>query len=271
MAETHVIQKRFAQYRSVALPTEHGGWGFLLEPVLLALLLAPSAAGVLLALAGLAAFLARHPADIWLRDTLARKTFPRTVTALRFALAYGGLAAFLFVVAGLLARWAFWPALVVALPFAAYQLIADVRKQSRSLLAELAGATALAALAPIITLSVGWPIAASLGLMGLLTARNISSIIYVRARVRRVRGQAVSITPSLTVQWLGLLCIGLLIWRGGLPWSGLIAMLLLLARAHFYLLRPETATQAKTIGFHEMAVGIVVVLIAYLGYMAWRL
>ena len=89
MAETHVFRNRFAQYRSVALPTEHGGWGFLLEPVLLGLLLAPSPAGVLLALAGLATFLARHPADIWLRDTLASKTFPRTATALRFTLEKG--------------------------------------------------------------------------------------------------------------------------------------------------------------------------------------
>lgn len=266
MAETHVFRNRVAQYRSVALPTEHGGWGFLLEPVLLGLLLAPSTAGVLLAFAGLAAFLARHPADIWLRDTLASKIFPRTATALRFALAYGGLAAILFVVAGLLARWAFWPALLVALPLAAYQLIADVRKQSRSLLAELAGATALAALAPVITLSLGWPIVASFGLMGLLAARNITSIIYVRARVRRVRRQPVSITPSLVVQWLGLIGIGLSIWLGWLPWIAIIAMLLLLVRAHYTLLRPETATQAKIIGFHEMAVGIAVVLITCLGF-----
>ena len=40
--------------RSVALPTEHGGWGLTLEPVLLGLLVAPSVAG--LAIGG-AAFL----------------------------------------------------------------------------------------------------------------------------------------------------------------------------------------------------------------------
>ena len=45
--------------RSVALPTEHGGWGFLAEPILPGLLVAPSWAGLLLSLAALAVFLDR--------------------------------------------------------------------------------------------------------------------------------------------------------------------------------------------------------------------
>ena len=37
--------------RSIALPTEHGGWGFTLEPILLGLLVAPTWAGFGLAVA----------------------------------------------------------------------------------------------------------------------------------------------------------------------------------------------------------------------------
>ena len=60
-------------WKAVALPAEHGGWGFLTEPVVLGLVLAPSAAGLCLALAALAAFLTRHPLRLWLmRSTQGR-------------------------------------------------------------------------------------------------------------------------------------------------------------------------------------------------------
>ncbi|HDL49896.1 MAG TPA: prenyltransferase, partial [Actinobacteria bacterium] len=39
--------------RSVAMPTEHGGWGFTLEPIILGLLVAPSPAGWEIAAAAL--------------------------------------------------------------------------------------------------------------------------------------------------------------------------------------------------------------------------
>src|SRR5689334_962019 len=43
--------------RALALPTEHGGWGLLLEPLLLGLLIVPSAPGAAVAAAALGAFL----------------------------------------------------------------------------------------------------------------------------------------------------------------------------------------------------------------------
>ena len=44
--------------RSVALPVEHGGWGMLGEPLLLGLFIAPSWAGLGVALGALGGFLA---------------------------------------------------------------------------------------------------------------------------------------------------------------------------------------------------------------------
>ena len=43
-------------WRSVAVPSEHGGWGFTLEPGALGAALAPSIAGVLLGVGALLAF-----------------------------------------------------------------------------------------------------------------------------------------------------------------------------------------------------------------------
>ena len=48
-------------WRAVAIPSEHGGWGLTLEPVLLGLLVGWSGAGVAIGVAAFAAFLVRTP------------------------------------------------------------------------------------------------------------------------------------------------------------------------------------------------------------------
>ena len=75
-------------WRAVALPVEHGGWGFLVEPLVLGLVLAPSAAGACLALAAAAGFLARHPLRLWLLDRRKHVRYPRTALAERVFAGY---------------------------------------------------------------------------------------------------------------------------------------------------------------------------------------
>jgi len=59
--------------RPVALPVEHGGWGFLLEPLVVGLGVAPARSSLLLGVAACAAFLLRHPLRIVLSESLAEK------------------------------------------------------------------------------------------------------------------------------------------------------------------------------------------------------
>ncbi|GIW24085.1 MAG: hypothetical protein KatS3mg069_0352 [Meiothermus sp.] len=66
--------------KTVALPNEHGGWGFTLEPILLGLLVAPSWAGLGLGVFALAAFFTRHPLKLWLAD-LSASAEERTTAA----------------------------------------------------------------------------------------------------------------------------------------------------------------------------------------------
>jgi len=80
------------RWKSIALPPEHGSWGFLLEPILLGLLVAPSLAGVMMALAVLGAFLMRHPLKIAFTDWRRGKRYARTKTAEQFIAGYGLLA-----------------------------------------------------------------------------------------------------------------------------------------------------------------------------------
>ena len=73
--------------KSVALPSEHGGWVLTLEPGLLGVLVAPSLVGLCLALAAFVAFLARTPVKIVMVDRWRGRSLPRTRLALRVAVA----------------------------------------------------------------------------------------------------------------------------------------------------------------------------------------
>src|SRR5690606_6649847 len=126
------------RWRSVALPTEHGGWSFISEPILLGLLLAPSVGGMTLGVAALLVFLLRQPLNIYVKDVRGRRWAARTAGARRFALLYAALtlAAGLTVLLNLPAFDALLP-LLLALPLFAIQLAFDFRNQSRSPLAEI--------------------------------------------------------------------------------------------------------------------------------------
>jgi len=78
--------------RTVAFPVEHGGWGFLAEPILLGMALAPSWPGLAIALATASAFLMRHPAKLYWRNRHRLDLSPRFRIARRFAVLYAGLA-----------------------------------------------------------------------------------------------------------------------------------------------------------------------------------
>jgi hypothetical protein len=71
--------------RSVAMPTEHGGWSLTLEPVLLALIVAWSWSGFALGAAALLAFVARTPIKVVLVDRWRHRWLDRTRLAARVA------------------------------------------------------------------------------------------------------------------------------------------------------------------------------------------
>ena len=72
-------------WRAVGLPSEHGGWGLTLEPVLLGLLAAWSVAGAALGVAAFLAFLVRTAAKLVAVDVRRRRWLGRSQLALRIA------------------------------------------------------------------------------------------------------------------------------------------------------------------------------------------
>lgn len=252
--------------RSVALPTEHGGWGFLLEPIVLGLWVAGSIPGVLLALAALGVFLLHQPLKLAIKDLRQRRRTARTVWAERFALFYGLMVLAPFGLLLLTVDWTFLLPIVLAGPLAGVQLYYEARAQGRRLLPEVSGALALAMIAPAIALLAGWALPAALVLWLMLALRAFTAILYVRARLRLEYGKPVSPASVWVAHGAAVMvAIGLMLIQAA-PGLGVLAFGLLLARAVLGLSRHRQPQPAKIIGFQEIGYGFMTVALLALGY-----
>lgn len=175
--------------RSVALPSEHGGWGLTLEPVLLGLLVAHSVSALCIGLAAVLAFLARTPLKLAVVDARRGRNLDRTRLARKVAGVEIAVLAVLVAVAFATATPGFWwPALGIA-PLLLTELSYDVRSRSRRLIPELAGAVGIAGVAAMMALAGGLDTAVALGLWAVLAARAIAAIPTIRAQVLKLHGR----------------------------------------------------------------------------------
>ena len=246
--------------RTIALPVEHGAWGFLLEPALLGLLVAWSAAGAVLVMAGLAAILLQTPLSLALGDVRRRRVSPRTRLAWRFVALYGTILLGAVAVAVALAGTPtiLVPALVAA-PLALAQLWFDAHGRARECAPEMLGALAMGSLAACIAVAAGWGVIAALGLWALLAARTVPTIVYVRARLRLERGRTVDPTPVWAVHLLALVFVAVAAALTDLAWFVLLPYAALAGRAALGVSRSRVSVSAKVIGFRELGFGIALV------------
>jgi hypothetical protein len=252
--------------KTLALPVEHGGWGFLIEPVVVGLAMAPSSAGACLAVGALFAFLARHPLRLWLMDRRKGARHPRTGLAALVAAGYAALALLLLAGALALPGAAFWAPLVAAAPFGLAALGFDALGRSREALPEAAGAVALGAAVTAIAQAGGAPAGLAWGAWLLLALRAVSAVLYVRARLRLDR--ALPAGPGLVhgLHGAALLASVALATAGLGPWLAVAAFLVLLARAALGLSARRSRVRPQVVGFQEMGYGLATVLALALGY-----
>ncbi len=250
--------------RAVALPTEHGGWGFTLEPVLLGVAVAPSFAGAGLAAVALAVFLTRRPLRLLAEDRRNRRWLPRTSAAVRVLAATAVVAAGGLTLAGLRGDPRFWWAAAAALPVAAAQVGADLTRRNRAFLAEAAGAVAMGAAAPAIALAAGWEAGPAFALWAVIAGRALPSILFVRAQIRRSKGQAVHPAATHAAHGLFVALLAVLAAGGAAPWTAAGAIAGLWAWAALGLGRPPVP--ARTLGWTQVAAGLLVVGATAAGY-----
>ena len=252
--------------KTVALPAEHGGWGFLLEPIFVGLLLAPSIAGLFLSIAAIGAFLTRFPLKLCVMDWRRGKASARTVLARKFVLIYGIIAVTFFLLTIKIATRDFLIPLLIASPFAVWQLISDFTNKSRSLSAELAGAIALASVSSSMAIMSGWSFGKSLCIWLILSTRIVPSICYVRARLRINRGETINRNRVILFHAIGLMIVCFIVWQGFGPNLAVIAFLVLFIRAIHGFSNYSKIKTAKAVGIREVIYGTLTAIALAVGY-----
>ena len=253
--------------RSIALPAEHGGWSFWYEPVLLAMLVASSSTGFALVILSLASFLIRQPLKIALIDLRKKKVYLRTRLGIGFVALYGIIA-----LLALMASLAGGSINVISPLIPAYGIalvqvwLFDIRGNSRHWLPEMLGAIVMSTFAVSIALAGGWSLIASVALAGIIVARAIPTIVYVRARLRQIKRGNADFRPTFLLHILSLIVVTALALIGLIPKTVIVAILILLGRA-VYFLRQGTAVLPKVVGIQEILFGFFVVILSAIGYM----
>ena len=253
-----------ASLRAVVIPTEHGGWGFTLEPVLLGLLVAPGLAGAMLGVTALSLFLSRRPLRMAWTDRRSRRRLPRTVLAERAGSVLLLVAAAGLVVAALTARGPFWWPLAAAAPAAAFQMWADTTRRSRDLLPEIIGAGSVGGFATAIALADGWAAAPAFGLWWVLLARTAASVILVRVLLRRLKGEQAPAAPVHGAHALAVAALAGLAAAGVVPYLTAAALSLLWLGAAATLWHPPDT--ARTVGWAQIGAGALVVALTAAGH-----
>jgi hypothetical protein len=249
--------------RSVALPTEHGGWGLTLESAVLGLAVRWSAAGVCLAVAAFLAFLARTPLKVVLVDLRRHRVLPRTRLA-RLVLAAEIVAmASLIAAAVTLGASAFWAPVVLIGPLATVELWFDMRSRSRRLVPELAGAVGIGGVVAVIALAGGSDLRLAAACWMILAARSISAIVTVRDVVGSLHGHQRHPGHVLVADLAALATVGAAVAIEPAVVVGAIAVLTAIGIQRLQDRRP--APRAVVIGIRQTLLGLGVVVATALG------
>lgn len=252
----------------IALPSEHGSWGIVLEPLVAAAAIAPSAAAPFIVLAVLGLFLLRQP----LKFLILEKTSPRPLgawgTALLFAAIYGMAAAAGVAFTAYLVPLTTLSPFLLLLPVGVLQICSDVTGQQRRLLPELAGPVAISGSAAVLVLAAGGPMWEAVSLWLLFVLRSVPSVLYVRERLRLEKGKeyaelmpsilhaaAISIFMALAVADLT-------------PFLPVVVFLLLFVRSANGLSIERKRMKAMQIGIREVIYGALLVAAVITGFYA---
>jgi hypothetical protein len=258
----HVVGER-AGWRTVAMPSEHGGWGLTLEPVLLGLIVAWSGAGVALGVAAFTAFLLRTPAKLVAVDVRRGRWLDRSRLALRIAIVelvvLGSAAAWALASAG----WSWLAPVAIASPLVAVELSFDVRSRGRRLLPELCGAVGIAAVAASIVLAAGRGDGLAVGVWLVLAARALGAIPFVRVQIMRLRRGQGPVWQSDVAQVMSIAVAAAAVIGDRRLLAGLAGVVMLAVTQSSWVRR--VPIPAKQVGLRQMAIGLALVAVTAVG------
>jgi len=251
------------RWRSVAVPSEHGGWGLTLEPVLLGLLIGPSLGGLALGVAAFTAFLLRTPAKLIAVDVRRGRWLDRTHLARRVVIAETVVLAVAVAVAVVLAGWSWLVPVVIAGPLVAVEFWFDIRSRGRRLIPELCGAIGISAVAASIVIAAGQGGGLAAGLWLVLAARAVGAIPFVRVQIVRLRRGRGALWQSDLSQAVSVAVAAGAVVADQRTLLGALGIALL-AAAQFVWVRREPLP-AKQIGLRQMGMGLALVVVTAVG------
>ena len=250
-------------WRSVAVPSEHGGWALVLEAGLLGVLVEPSLAGVAIALAALVAFVARTPLKTVLVDVRRHRRLDRTRLAARIAGAELAVLALLCAAVIRATGWAWLVPVACAVPLACLELWYDMRSRGRRLVPELSGAVGMAGTSAAIIVAGGGGARLAVAAWLVLAARSVASIPFARVQVDRLRHGPRPTTSSDRAQ---LVAVGVAVVAVAVDphvVGGLVALVAVAALQLLWVRRPPIP--AKVLGMRQAAVGLSLIAATALG------
>jgi hypothetical protein len=254
--------------RSVALPIEHGSWGFLFEPLVAGVAIAPSMASPWIALLVIGAFMMRQPLKIFLSDWRSGRWLPQTRYALSFLFFYAAVFCAGSIGAVSLAGAESFLPFALILPFAAFQIYCDSQRNSRLLLAEIVGAVSISSSIAVLAIAASWPHSKAFALWAIIAARLIPSIFYVRNRLNLEKGKTFSRVLPIAAHVVALIVVLLLALYGQTPFLPVVMFAVLLIRSIVGLSPYRKKVKAMKIGIGEVIYGSLTVLSLIVGYYA---
>lgn len=252
--------------KNIALPIEHGSWGFVFEPLAAGLLIAFSPSAIWIVLLVVGAFLARQPLKVLLNDLIAKRDLPQTAVALKFVLIYGSISLFGAIGSLLFVKPASFLPFLFILPLAVYQIYCDASRKSRDLLPELTGAIAISSSVAVVALADNWTFSAAVALWGIFIARLIPSILYVRNRLRLEKGKDFSQIVPFFANLFALVFVGILAFKEFASLITTAMFAVLLVRSTIGLSKYRRKIKAMRIGVWEVIYGVLTAISVVLGY-----
>lgn len=243
--------------KQLLLPAEHGSWSWLLVPFFVGVGVAAvfNFSAFLVLIGGLALFLMRQPATVWLRIRQGRGRKSDQTLVGRLTLGLGGVA--LLCLSGLLVLGQtriLWLALPVSLLLIVYLAAAlGKRTSTRTLWMELAGAAGLALTAPAAMIAASGLIWQDVWFVwGLMALQNCLGVLYVRLRIADTHARPSDRRPMLTAHALGFLGVVMTAVAQFIPLLTAFPFLGFFIRALWTYPQPRPIPHIKKFGFLEI-------------------
>jgi hypothetical protein len=244
-------------WKSVALPSEHGGWSLTAEPAVLGLAVAWSWPGLALGVAAMVAFVTRTPLKIVLVDQWRHRSLPRTHFAAKIAATELVVFVALVTYAVVEGSSGFLLPLAVAAPLVSIEWWFDMRSRGRRLIPELAGSIGIGSIATAIALADGAPTKLAWGLWVVIAARSLAAIPYVRTQISRTKSRPAPLWHSDLAQLIAV-AIAVAATIADIVPVAAAAIIAVLAVVHTSAVR-MSPRPAMVIGIQEMVLGVAVI------------